>query len=55
MKDDKALEAIWAARREISRECDDDPRKLVQHYIERQKENADKLRKSSKRSTLQSN
>ncbi len=33
------LESIWEARRRIYAKCDNDPVKLVQYYIERQKEN----------------
>jgi hypothetical protein len=54
MKEDEAIEEIRRVRRAISRECDDDPHKLVQHYIERQKSNANRLRQPTRRSTRQS-
>lgn len=36
-KTDPALEAIRKVRREISREFDNDPARLVEHYMERQR------------------
>ncbi len=38
MKATEALEEIRKAREDISRRCDFDPRKLVDFYLERQKE-----------------
>lgn len=52
MSQDEAIEAIRKVRHEISLECDHDPHKLVQHYMQRQKLNAQKLRKTLKRSSL---
>jgi len=37
------LESIWEARRRIYAKCDNDPVKLVQYYIERQKENPERF------------
>lgn len=52
MKKDEAIEDIRKARQQISQECDLDPHKLVQHYMQRQKTSAQKLRTSLKRSSL---
>jgi hypothetical protein len=52
MKEDKAIEDIRRIRKQISRECDYDPHKLVQHYMRRQKTNVRRLRKTGKRSSL---
>ena len=41
------LECIWEARRRISAKCDNDPVKLVEYYIERQKENPERFASSS--------
>jgi hypothetical protein len=54
MKDDKAIEDIRRVRKQISKECDFDPHKLVQHYMRRQTENAQRLRKTGKRSSISS-
>ncbi|GAK57511.1 hypothetical protein U27_04478 [Candidatus Vecturithrix granuli] len=43
MNHDSTLERIWDIRRRIYAACDHDPVKLVQYYIERQKENAYRL------------
>lgn len=43
MNHDSTLERIWEARRRIYTQCDHDPMKLVQYYIERQKKNAYRL------------
>jgi len=40
------LECIWEARRRIYAKCDNDPVKLVQYYIERQKENPERFASS---------
>jgi len=37
------LECIWEARRRIYAKCDNDPVKLVQYYIARQKENPERF------------
>ena len=41
------LECIWEARRRIYAQCDNDPVKLVQYYIARQKENPERFLSSS--------
>jgi hypothetical protein len=38
MKTDQAIEAVRDARREISREFDNDPARLIAHYMELQKD-----------------
>lgn len=43
MKTDPAIEAVRRARRQISRECGNDPARLVAHYIELQQEFAGRL------------
>ena len=48
------LECIWEARRRIYAKCDNDPVKLVQYYIARQKENPERFA-SSKTVTPQTN
>lgn len=40
---DPAIDRIRQARHEISKECDHDPKKLVAHYIEYQKQFEDQL------------
>ncbi len=52
MKEDKAIEDIRRIHKQISREYDYDPHKLVQHYLRRQKTNVKRLRKAGKRSSL---
>jgi hypothetical protein len=52
MKDDKPIEDIRSVRRLISQECDYDPHKLIQHYMQRQETNSQRLRKTMKRSSL---
>ena len=52
MEQDKAIEEIRSVRKQITQECDDDPHKLVQHYIQQQKQNAQRLRRTVKRSSL---
>lgn len=52
MKRDEAIEEIRGIRKQIAQECDNDPHKLVQHYIEQQEQNARRLRKSVKKSSL---
>jgi hypothetical protein len=37
------LESIWETRRRIYAKCDNDPVKLVQYYIKRQKENPERF------------
>jgi len=54
MKEDRAIEDIRSVRKQISQECDYDPHKLVQHYIQRQTINTRRLRKTGKRSSLRS-
>ncbi len=52
MKPDEAIEEIRSIRRQIAKECADDPHKLVQYYLEQQKQNAQRIRKTTKRSSL---
>lgn len=52
MKQDKAIEDIRSIRQEIAREYDSDPHKLVQYYIRQQNQNAQRLRRTGKRSSL---
>ena len=52
MKQDKAIEEIRSIRQQIARECDNDPHKLVQYYIQQQNQNAQRLRRTVKRSSL---
>ena len=40
------LEGIWEVRRRIYAECDNNPVKLVQYYIARQKENPERFTSS---------
>ncbi len=46
MIEEPTLECIWEARRRIYAKCDNDPVKLVQYYIERQKENPERFASS---------
>lgn len=49
MKKDIPLERIWEARRKIYADCGNDPQKLVEYYIEQQKQNPHRfLRKRRK-------
>ena len=41
------LEQIWEARRRIYAKCDNDPVKLVEYYIARQKENPERFASST--------
>jgi len=43
---DPTLEHIWETRRYIYAKCDNDPVKLVQYYIARQKENPERFASS---------
>jgi len=52
MKEDKTIEDIRSVRQKISQECGNDPHRLVQHYIQRQEQNRQRLRQPSKRSSL---
>jgi hypothetical protein len=38
MSKDATLERIWEARRRIYERCGNDPEKLVEHYLNRQRE-----------------
>jgi hypothetical protein len=49
---DEAIEEIRSIRRQIAKECADDPHKLAQYYLEQQKQNAQRIRKTTKRSFL---
>jgi hypothetical protein len=50
MKQDEAIEEIRSIRRQIAQQCDNDPHKLVEHYIQQQSQNPQRLRKTAKRS-----
>jgi hypothetical protein len=39
MKKDITLERVWEARRKIYADCGNDPQRLVEYYIEQQKQN----------------
>jgi hypothetical protein len=39
MKKDITLEHIWDVRRKIYAQCGNDPQRLVEYYIEQQKQN----------------
>lgn len=43
MPNDPAIDAVRAARIQISKEFGDDPTRLIAHYIELQKRYADRL------------
>jgi len=43
MIDEPTLEQIWEIRRKIYAQCDNDPQKLVAHFIERQNQNPQRL------------
>ena len=43
MIEDPTLERIWEARRIIFARCDNDPKKLVAYYMERQKQNQHRM------------
>jgi len=43
MIDEPTLEQIWEVRRKIYARCDNDPQKLVAYFIERQKQNPQRL------------
>ena len=45
MKPDPVIERIRTVRREISKECDHDPKKLVEHYREMEKQFKDRILK----------
>jgi hypothetical protein len=50
MRSDKAIEEIRRIRKEISAEFDNDPKKLVEHYIELQDQYKERLvKKKSKK------
>jgi len=46
MNTDRGLEATRAIREKISREHDNDPRRLVEYYIRYQEQFADRLRRA---------
>ncbi len=48
MKSDKAIEEIRKVRKEISAEFDNDPKKLIEHYIELQDQYKERLVKKQK-------
>lgn len=43
MKSDKAIEEIRTVRKKISAEFDNDPKKLIEHYIELQDQYKERL------------
>ena len=45
MTNDPTIERIWEVRQKIYAQCDHDPQKLVAYYIQRQKENPERLLK----------
>jgi len=45
MTNDPILQRIWDTRQKIYTQCDNDPVKLVAYYIERQKQNSQRLLK----------
>jgi len=52
MGQDEAIKEIQSIHKGIAQECDKDPHKLVQHYIQQQNRNAQRFRKTVKRSSL---
>lgn len=44
MKDDPAIERVRKARRQISAECEHDPKKLVAYYQERARKRQERKR-----------
>ncbi len=48
MKSDKAIEEIRTVRKKISAEFDNDPKKLIEHYIELQDQYKERLVKKQK-------
>lgn len=49
MTNDITLERIWDARRKIYAHCGNDPQKLVEYYIEQQKQNPHRFRKNRRK------
>ncbi len=49
MKKDITLERIWEVRRKIYAHCGNDPQKLVEYYIEQQKQNPQRFLKRRRR------
>jgi len=43
MIDEPTLEQIWEVRRKIYAQCGNDPQKLVAYFMERQKQNPQRL------------
>jgi hypothetical protein len=43
MKDDPVIRRIREARQQISKACDHDPGKVVEYYMDRQKQHQDRL------------
>jgi hypothetical protein len=50
MSDDPVISRIRIARHHISEKCDHDPKKLVEYYLQRQKELEDRLLKPQQES-----
>ncbi len=49
MKKDPTLERIWKVRREIYAQCDNDPQKLVEFYLEQQRLNPQQFPKKPRK------
>ena len=47
LKEDEGIQAVRDVRQAISAEFDDDPEKLVEHYIVQQEQHRDRLLRSS--------
>jgi len=43
MTKEPTLERIWEARRKIYEQCENDPQKLVEYYMQLQKQNPERL------------
>jgi hypothetical protein len=46
---DITIERIWEVRRKIYAQCDNDPQKLVEYYIEQQKQNPKRFLKKRRK------
>jgi len=49
MKKDITLERVWDARRKIYAQCGNDPQRLVEYYIEQQKQNPQRFMKRARK------
>jgi hypothetical protein len=45
MKKDITLERVWEVRRKIYAQCGNDPQRLIEYYIEQQKQNPQRFLK----------